>query len=220
MFSMEGVELEVREGGLTGRRAQGARAQDRRARPALHPREHAAQYDVRSAVARECREGRRRRRHDRQRRPAASDLLGPAESGWLDGLAKFERYWRAAPDSAVRSRACRKSGVGRHRRRLEMAGVLPNVRRLSPTGETQCLLRLNPAPPRPSCRCFRCATWSFFPTWSSRCSSDARNRSRRSKRRWNPGKASCWSRRNRPPRTIRRRKTCTRSAASRISCRC
>jgi hypothetical protein len=35
---MEGVELEVRPNGAAGHRPQGAQAQDRRARPALHPR--------------------------------------------------------------------------------------------------------------------------------------------------------------------------------------
>ena len=52
---------------------QGAAAQDRRARPALHPRARAARHDVRPAVAGERREGRDRRRVDH--RATSSPLL-------------------------------------------------------------------------------------------------------------------------------------------------
>ena len=86
MFSMEGVELEVREAGLKAIAQAGARAQDRRPGPALDPREHAAQYDVRPAFPRKRGEGRGRRRHDPKRCAALADLFRPAESGWLDGF--------------------------------------------------------------------------------------------------------------------------------------
>ena len=102
MFSMEGVELEVRDGGAESGGAQGARAQDRRAGPALHPREHAAQHDVRSAFARERGQGRRRRRHDRKRCAAAADLFRPAQSGWVDGLG-LPRLALAGPSPATDS---------------------------------------------------------------------------------------------------------------------
>ena len=57
--------------GAAGGRAQGARAQDRRARSALHPRADAARYHVRSALTGQCSQGGGRRRLDRHRHAAA-----------------------------------------------------------------------------------------------------------------------------------------------------
>ena len=79
MFRMEGVELEMREPALRAIAAQGAGAQDRRARPALDPRAGAARRHVRPAVAVQPVARRRRRIDDRQRRQAAADVRRPAE---------------------------------------------------------------------------------------------------------------------------------------------
>ncbi len=74
MFRMEGVELEVREPALRAIATQGARPEDRRARPALDPRADAARRDVRPAVAVEPLALHRRRGDDQQRGQAAPRL--------------------------------------------------------------------------------------------------------------------------------------------------
>ena len=67
-------------------------------------------------------------------------------------------------------------------------------------------------------RCCRCGTWSCTRTWSFRCSSAARSRSRRSTSRCAPTSASCWSPRSRPTSTTRRPTISTASARWRRSC--
>ena len=61
LFDMEGAELEFREEALSRGREEGHAAQDRRARPAHHPRKRAARHDVRAAGDEERLEGRGRR---------------------------------------------------------------------------------------------------------------------------------------------------------------
>jgi ATP-dependent Clp protease ATP-binding subunit ClpX len=57
LLSMEGVDLEMRPNALQGHRPQGAGAQDRRARPALHPGAVADRHHVRAAQHLERRQG-------------------------------------------------------------------------------------------------------------------------------------------------------------------
>ncbi len=74
LFSMEGVELGDPSCRPARCGAQGDQAQDRCARPALHPRSVAARHHVRPADADWRGEGRGRGEHDRGRRQAALDL--------------------------------------------------------------------------------------------------------------------------------------------------
>ena len=75
MFAMEGVELEVRDAALKAVAHKGARAQDRRARPALDPRANAARHHVRPAFdGKRGQSGGRRRLH-RHRHAADPDLF-------------------------------------------------------------------------------------------------------------------------------------------------
>ena len=99
LFLMEGVELEVRPAALGAVAKQGACAQDRRARPALHPGADPARHDVRAAHAGECQQGGGRRADGLGRRQAAADLLRPAESCRQQRVAGFTR----GPAASIRN---------------------------------------------------------------------------------------------------------------------
>ncbi len=88
MFSMEGVELEVRAGSAAGSSYQGLGTAHRCARPALHPGASSPGHHVRPAVAEQRAQSGDRRRHDHRRHQASPDLLGPAQGGGFGAVTR------------------------------------------------------------------------------------------------------------------------------------
>ncbi len=76
LFEMEGVQLDSLERGSEICLAQGHRAQDRGARPALHHGSHSSRQHVRAAKLERRRGSRHQPRGDRRERQALADLCG------------------------------------------------------------------------------------------------------------------------------------------------
>ena len=110
-FSFDSVRARLHRGLAVGDRRQGARARDRRPRPALDHRERAARRDVRAAVAGRRREVRDQPRDDRARPPA--DAGQRERSGDRRRARPGERVAGPAP-LAVRLEPLRRRRRPRH----------------------------------------------------------------------------------------------------------
>ena len=125
LFAMDGVELEIRPVGADRDRAQGAGAQDRRARPALDHGAVADRHHVRPAHARRRGQGGGRRAHHRRRAPSRCWSTASRPRPAPERPAA-RRRWPAAPARGSLQSPARAPG-GPEKERFPMSGhpVLP-----------------------------------------------------------------------------------------------